>query len=258
LHLDRWTEQDTRWLSVDQWNKCQGYEELAKSEKLDAMALRLRILERLAGRRCIGALDLSSKVDLTCYLKLFFPTDEDPLWIIIPEFYVPGDNVADRVSKDRVPYDVWIREGFINATPGNVIDYDFIKAKVVADASLYQLEELAFDPWNATQLANQLTKEGLTMVEFRQGYASMSEPTKNLETLVLGRKFAHLGNPVLRWNVSNLVIKEDEAGNIKPNKSRKTEKIDGAVALIMALGRAQFAGDDDGKSTYDTQGVLVL
>lgn len=259
LHLDKWTEQDTRWMSLDKWNACAGFA-LAKGNGFDdAKVLRDFTIARLAGKRCVAGLDLSSKVDLTCYLKLFFPTAEDPVWIVIPEFYVPAENVAERVAKDRVAYDVWIREGFIHATDGNVIDYDVVKAKILEDKDLYELEEVAFDPWNATQLANQLTESGVTMVEFRQGFASMSEPTKNLETLVLGKKIAHLANPVLTWNISNLVIKEDEAGNIKPNKSRKTEKIDGAVALVMALGRAQYApGEASGSSTYDSRGILSL
>jgi phage terminase large subunit-like protein len=251
LHHNIWTEQETRWLSIEKWKECVGY----SLEARDPWILRQEMLEKLLGRRCMGALDLSSKNDLTCYMKLFFPTEEDPLWILIPEFYVPAENVKERVARDRVGYDVWIREKFLTATPGNVIDYDFIKAQILRDKSSYELERVAFDPWNATQLATQLVGEGVEMVEFRQGYASLSEPTKNLETLVLGHKLAHLGNPVLTWNASNIVIKEDEAGNIKPDKSKKTEKIDGIVALIMAIGLAQSAPAD---SVSDSGGITLL
>lgn len=237
LHHNVWTEQETRWLSIEKWKECIGYPLAGR----DPMTLREEMLGRLVGRRCVAGLDLSSKSDLSCYMKLFFPTEEDPNWIFIPEFFVPEDNVQERVKRDRVGYDVWIREGFLTATPGNVIDYDFIKARILADKDTYELEQVGYDPWNATHISTQLTGEGVEMVEFRQGYASLSEPTKSLETLVLGRKLAHLGNPVLTWCASNLVVKEDEAGNIKPDKSKKTEKIDGIVAAIMAIGLAQTA-----------------
>jgi phage terminase large subunit-like protein len=249
LHHNIWTEQDTRWISMEKWKECVGF----SLEGIDPKILRERTLERLVGRRCVAGLDLSSKSDLTCYMKLFFPTEEDPQWICIPEFYVPADNVRERVNRDRVGYDVWIREGFLNATPGNVIDYDFIKAKVIEDKSEFELEQVGFDPWNATQLATQLIGEGVEMVEFRQGFVSMSEPTKNLEVMILRKELAHLGHPVLSWCMSNLAIKEDAAGNIKPDKEAKTEKIDGAVALIMALGIGQSAPEG---SSFD--GNLLL
>lgn len=253
-HLNVWVQGGgVKLIRGQDWQQCVGY----PLDGIDPKILRDQVLAKLVGRRCVAALDLSSKVDLTAYLKLFFPTDTDPLWIVIPEFFVPSENVAERVSKDRVQYDVWIREGFITATDGNVVDYDVIKSRIIADSKLYQIEEIAFDPWNATDIANQLGKAGATMVEFRQGYASMSDPTKNLEVLVKKQKIAHLGNPVLRWNVNNLVTKEDEAGNIKPDKRRKTEKIDGAVALIMALGRAQFSKGDE-RSIYEDMGIRTV
>lgn len=252
-HLNVWVQgAGVRLIRIEDWAKCVGPKDVT-----DPKALLDRELERLRGRRCVGALDLSSKVDLTAYIKLFFPTEEDPLWTIIPRFFVPSENVAERVSRDRVPYDVWIREGFITATDGDVVDYDVIKSAIIEDTKSYQIDEIAFDPWNATQIANQLTEAGATMVEFRQGYASMSDPTKNLEVITKKKKIAHLANPVLKWNVHNLVIKEDEAGNIKPNKRKKAEKIDGAVALIMALGRAQFSKGDT-RSVYEEQGIRTV
>jgi phage terminase large subunit-like protein len=251
-HLNVWVAGGgTKLIKPEDWATCVGY----SLEGIDPKILRDRTLERLRGRRCVAGMDLSSKVDLTAYVKLFFPTPEDPLWIVVPEFFVPSENVAERVKKDHVQYDIWIREGFITATEGNVVDYDVIKRKIIADKDLFELEEVAFDPWNATQIANQLTEAGVTMVEFRQGYASMSDPTKNLEVLVKKKKIAHLADPVLRWNINNLITKEDEAGNIKPNKRKKIEKIDGAVALIMALGRAQFAPSQAGHSIYDEMGI---
>ncbi len=253
-HLNVWVQGGgKRLIKLDDWSKCVGH----SLEGIDAKKLIDRERERLRGRRCVAAFDLSSKVDLTCYLKLFFPTADDPLWTILVDFFVPEGNVEARVKRDRVPYDVWIREGFITATDGDVVDYDAIKARALEDSKIYQIDEIAFDPWNATDIANQLTKAGATMVEHRQGFASMSAPTKDLEVMVKKRKLAHLGQPVLRWCIANLVTKEDEAGNIKPNKSKKIEKIDGAVALIMAIGRSQASGGPK-RSIYEDSGVRTV
>lgn len=266
LHLNVWTQQNTRWMPLDKWNECVG----ASLSGSDACVLRKEIEAELAGRRCYAALDLSSKIDLTCYLKLFPPIESDPRWIVVPRFFMPEDNVQKRVKEDRIPYDVWIREGFIEATEGNVVDYDYIiravagyddpvsKQHLAGDRDRYEILEIAFDPWNATQTANDLKKQDLVVVEFRQGYASMSEPTKHLMTLVLGKKLAHLGNPVLRWMAGNMVVKSDEAGNLKPNKDKSSEKIDGIVSLIMAIGRAIANPEPDGGSVYETRGILLI
>jgi phage terminase large subunit-like protein len=254
LHLDVWTEQDTRWMPMEKWNQCVGYDLKGR----DAKTLRAEIESALEGRRCIIGLDLSARIDITAVLALFPPTETDPRWTLLPYFYVPEEKVAERVSHDRVPYDVWIREGFLYATEGNIVDYDIVKAKIESLRSRYEVGEIAFDPWNATQIAVDLGKAGATVVEFRQGFASMSEPTKHLMSLVLTKKLAHLGNPVLRWMASNLVVKQDEAGNLKPNKDKSTEKIDGIVAAIMAIGRAISKPPDEGGSVYETRGVMTL
>lgn len=283
LHLNVWTQQETRWMPVDKWNDCVGF----SLRDRDAKVLRGDMQKALEGRRCFAALDLSSKIDLTSLIELFPPTEEDPRWIVLPRFWMPEENVQQRVKKDRVPYDVWIREGFIETTEGNVVDYDEIKAAIVGDPYLgysqiamspapgetalipnpyigrkgdrdrYQIVEVAYDPWNATQVAVDLEKAGVKCVEFRQGYASMSEPTKHLMTLVLSKKLAHLSNPVLRWMASNLVVKQDEAGNLKPDKDKSSEKIDGIVALIMSVGRA-IANPSAARSVYHTRGIITI
>jgi len=283
LHLNVWTQQETRWMPIDKWNECVGF----SLKDRDAKVLLTELEKRLEGRLCFGALDLSSKIDLTCWLKLFPPAEDDPRWILIPKFFMPEDNVEQRVKKDRVPYDVWIREGFITATEGNVVDYDEIKATIIGDPYLglshiaaspepgqvvtvpnpyiarkgdrdrYRIEEIGFDPWNATQVAVDLQKAGMKMVEVRQGFATLSEPTKQLMTLVLGKKLAHLGNPVMRWMASNIVVRQDPAGNIKPDKEKSPEKIDGVVALIIAQSRA-IATPPKGRSVYETRGVMTI
>jgi phage terminase large subunit-like protein len=253
LRLNVWTQQNTRWMPIEAWNECTGFDMAG----IDAKMLRAQVLEQLAGQMCYAGLDLSSKVDLTAFVKVFPPTEEIPKFVAVCRFYMPEDNVPRRVKEDRVPYDVWIREGFITATPGNVVDYDWIKADILKDAAQFEIKELAFDPYNATQMSTQLQQEGITTVEFRQGFISMSEPTKELMKIVLQKTLAHLSDPVLRWNAANVVVKQDEAGNLKLNKDKSPEKIDGLVALVMGLGRA-IADPLAGGSIYDKQGVMTL
>jgi phage terminase large subunit-like protein len=254
LRLNVWTQQNTRWMPIDKWNECVGY----SLAGIDAKVLRGKVLGELAGKHCYAGLDLSSKVDLTAYVKVFPPGEGNDKFVAICNFYMPEDNVYKRVKEDRVPYDLWIREGFITATPGNVVDYDWIKGDILRDAAKFEIRELAFDPYNAMQTATQLKNEGIQTVEFRQGFLSMSEPTKELMKIVLQKKLAHLSDPVLRWNAANVVVKQDEAGNLKLNKDKSPDKIDGLVALVMGLGRAIANPGDAGGSVYETRGVLLF
>ena len=218
LHLDEWTEQATRFLDLDAWDACK----------------RPYDIEMLAGRECIGALDLANTIDIAAFVLVF---DIDGEYFLLPFFFVPENNVDRRAKSDRVPYDVWIRQGFIDATPGNVIDYDYIRKKINDLGKIYNIKEIPADRWNATQIITQLDGDGFTIFPFGQGFASMSAPTKDLLTLTLGKKIRHNGNPVMRWMASNLAVTQDAAGNQKPAKDKSSEKIDGMVALVMALGR---------------------
>lgn len=222
LHLNIRTQQDVRWLSVEKWDAC--------SEPVDVATL--------AGRTCWAALDLSTKLDITASVLLFPPTDADPKWRVLPRFFIPEENARQREKRDRVPYITWADQGFVTLTPGNVVDYDAVGGALLEDARRFDLREVAYDPWNATHLALQLQADGATMVEFRQGFASMSEPTKELERLVVSQELAHGGNPVLAWMASHVAVELDPAGNVKLSKRKSTERIDGLVALVMALGRA--------------------
>ena len=171
-------------------------------------------------------------------------------------FFIPADSIRDRVRIDRVPYDVWVRQGFITATPGNVVDYAFILQQVSDDRETFDLQEIAFDRWGAAHIQSQLMGMGGEefMVQFGQGFASMSAPMKELEKLILGHTLAHGNNPVLTWMADNLVAREDPAGNIKPDKEKSTERIDGMVALIMALDRAT-RHEPPKPSIYETRGL---
>jgi phage terminase large subunit-like protein len=152
-----------------------------------------------------------------------------------------------------VPYDLWSRHGFIEATPGNVVNYGAIEQRILADAALFQVREIAYDPWNATHIALRLQDEGAAMVEFRQGFRSMAAPTREVSC-----KLAHGGNPVTRWMAANVALAQDPAGNLKPAKDKSTERIDGIVALIMALGRAMLPGEPPLTSVYEHRGLIIL
>lgn len=232
LHLNVWTDQQTLWLPMDRWDACGEAPETVS-------------LETLAGRECWGGLDLAATTDLTA-LVLIFPRGEGEQRVIdiLPRFWLPKEGIAERSKRDRVPYDLWASQGLITLTDGNVVDYDRIRADIAGTggfAERFNIIEIARDRWNATQITTQLMGDGVHMVEFGQGYASMSAPSKELEKLVLSSGLNHGGNPVLRWMASVVTVEQDAAGNIKPVKPRRNEtpaRIDGIVALIMALGRS--------------------
>lgn len=239
LHLNQWTEQSTRWLPMDKWRACAG-----PVGWKDMPA-------HLKGRRGFGGLDLANTQDVAANVSVF--PAEDGFFDVLCKFYIPKDRIADRVRRDRVPYDVWVREGAMIATPGNIIDYAHIRRDVVADGKIYDLREIGFDPWNATQLATQLGEEdGFQMVAMRQGFHTMAEPTKATGDLVVAGKLRHGGHPVLEWMASNMVVRLDANANMAPDKGKATEKIDGIVALIMALGRAIVA-TPAGRSFWETR-----
>ena len=223
LHLNMKTEQDVRWLSLAQWDACGG-------EVLEA---------DLQGCECFAGLDLSSTTDVTA-LSLMFP-DDDGGYVGLFRFWIPAANAVERERRDRVPYETWGRQGLMDTTPGNVVDYDRIRVSINELKEQYDIREIAIDRWNSTHLQRQLMDDGFEIVPFGQGYASMSSPTKELERLVIEGAFRHGDHPVLRWMAGNVMVEMDSAGNLKPAKDKSTEKIDGIVATVMALGRAMVA-----------------
>lgn len=224
LHLNQWTEQATRWLDMAAW---------------DAGARPVEI-ERLLGKRCYGALDLARVHDLSS-LCLAFPPEETGTgrWALWWRYWLPEDNMAARVTRDRVPYDQWARAGHITLTPGNTTDFAFIEADILAEFGRFDIAELAYDRTFAGELVVHLGEEGVPLVEHGQGFLSMASPTAALERLVLARRIDHGGNPVARWNASNVTVRQDPAGNLKPDKEKSIERIDGIVAAIMAIGRGE-------------------
>ncbi len=242
LRLNQWVKQAVRWMPMEKWDKCA----FAVDE------------DELEGRVCYGGLDLSSTTDITAFVLVFPPLDEEDKYIILPYFWIPEDNLTLRVNRDHVPYDVWERQGYLQTTEGNVVHYGFIEKFIERLGERFNIREIAFDRWGAVQMVQNLEGMGFTVVPFGQGFKDMSSPTKELMKLVFEQKIAHGGHPVLRWNMDNIFIRTDPAGNIKADKEKSTEKIDGAVATIMALDRAIRCGNDGGASVYDERGILFI
>ena len=217
----------------------------------------LRLLE---GRDCYGGLDLSSTGDITAFVLMFPPRDESEKYVMLPFFWIPEDTIPVRVRRASVPYDVWLKQGYLNATEGNVIHYGFIEQFIHDLGEKYHILEIAFDRWGATQMTQDLEGMGFTVVPFGQGYASMSPPTKEFYKLLMEGKIQHGGNPVMRWMAGNVVVDTDPAGNIKCTKARSPEKIDGIVAAIMALDRCIRHQGESAGSVYDDpdRGLLVF
>lgn len=248
LHLNQWTEQSSRAIDMAVWDAAAG-------EVLE---------ERLEGQPCMAALDMASTNDLAAEVKLFGP-DAEGFYDVLCRFWIPEASIA--VGQSRRPEEIrrqlaeWVEQGWITATPGNVTDYDFVEKAILEGGVRFRLRELAFDRWNVTQLITHLQDEWGTgesatikVIDVGQGFASMAGPTKEFLRLVADGKIRHGGNPVLRWMVSNLALKQDPAGNLKPDRESSGDKIDGVVALVMALGRSMVAPAKS-ESIYDQRGT---
>jgi len=220
--LCQWTNTSKKWLPMDKYDK-------------GNMPFKP---EDLHGKSCYGGLDLASSDDIAAFVLVFPPDDERDFYCVLPFFWIPKDNMERRVRKDHVPYDRWVREGHLEATEGNIIYYDFIEKKIEELNKIYKIEEVAYDRWGAVQITQNLRKEGFTMIDFGQGFKDMSPASKELYRLILDEKLIHGGNPVLRWMFENVHVETDAAGGMKPSKKKSREKIDGAVATIMATYRA--------------------
>lgn len=244
LKLNVWTESETRWIKADTWAACGGdYSE-----------------DDLRGRPCYAGLDLATTTDIAALALVFPPQRDGDTYRVINRYWIPRENMEQRVHRDRVPYDVWVREGWVQATEGNVIDYRAILHEIDRLAQMYDIKELAFDRWGAPNLVQQLQEQTSDewVVSFGQGYASMSPASKEFEKLVLSQQIQHRRDPVLAWMVANTVIEQDPAGNIKPSKKKSTEKIDGVVATIMGADRALRANEAAKESIYAREELLIL
>jgi phage terminase large subunit-like protein len=241
LRLNMFEGDVAKWLPIERWNDCEErYTE-----------------DDLKGRRCYGGLDLSAKTDLTAFVLVFPPESDDEKFKVLSYFWIPEESVERHIKTDRTPYDRWTQDGDILTTDGIVVNYREVEDLIISLSRKFDLTEIAMDDWNGQATAQRLTEAGLTMIQFRQGFKSMNEPTKELMNHILERRIVHNGNEVLTWNLENMVVKTDPAGNVKPDKEKSSQRIDGAVALIMALDRALKHTEPKG-SVYDKRGLLVL
>ena len=238
-NVNLWVDAAKTWILDDMWMKCIGETDL----------------EDLKGCQCWGGLDLSNVSDITSFVLLFHENDKFQL---LPFFWIPEETMLEKIRKENINYDKWVAGGFVKVTEGNIVDYDFVKADILTIVEDYDLQSSAYDRWNSSQTIIDLQNEGMECTPFGQGYGSMSAPTKEFEKLVLTEKIEHFGNPVLRWMLASIAIMTDPAGNIKPDKSKSTQKIDGIVAAIMALGEWMTAQAEEDNNPYNQRGMLTL
>ncbi len=239
--LNVWTQVLESWLSLDAWDK--GAEPVDEAE--------------LSGRPCFGGLDLASKTDIAAWVLVFPPQSPGERWKVLCRFFVPEDNMEVRDQKDRVQYTAWARQGFIIPTPGNRIEQEVIRLQIIDDAARFDLKAVGYDEWNADRMAGELMEAGIDMVPISQNFQSLSEPSKELEAMVLSGQLAHGGQPVLRWMAGNVVVLKDTNDNYRPNKKRSRERIDGIVALVMALNRALFHTEQGEYQSAYEEGVYL-
>ena len=221
-HLNEWVGAKNAWLNMLRWKE----------------APPRKSLQELEGRRCIIGLDLASKIDIAGNILLFPPVDGDPFWHVHGRYYLPEARVIEELDGNTSRYREFDALGLLTLTDGEVIDFEVIKDDLREFAGRFDIEAVAYDPWQATQLAQEMVAEGLPMVEIRQTVQNISEPMKELEALTLRRLLAHGDCPILTWMASNVLAKLDVKDNIYPNKERPENKIDGIVALIMSISRA--------------------
>jgi phage terminase large subunit-like protein len=241
FRLNQWVQQTSRWLDLRAWDATAG----------------LVVEEDLVGSDTWGGLDLATTTDLAALCWTFRTGTDEEEYAAIWRFWLPEARVSDLNNRTAGRMAVWIREGFVTVTPGEVIDYASIKHTIETDGSRFRIREVAYDRWGMAQLQTELGEEGLTVVPFGQNFASMSSPTREWERLILERKYRHGGNPVMRWMVDNVVVRQDPAGNIKIDKMRSHEKVDGPVAAVMALDRA-LRYEPPARSVYEDRGMVLL
>ncbi|MCW1932624.1 terminase large subunit [Pararhodobacter zhoushanensis] len=247
-HLNIWSEQAVRWLPIDMaddtgrrfgWKYCAGPHGWQDLETL------------LIGKRCFSGIDLSSINDLTALLHWFPVQDGLQTPAVVARFFKPEDLIGEHSKRDKLPYDRWVGAGAIIATPGNVVDYAFLKKTLFDDAERFEIQNIGVDRYNATQTTIEIAQEGLPIEYFQQGFISMSPPSKELERLVMSNALHHGGHPVLDRHAKVVAVETDPAGNIKPTKAKSAQRIDGIVALVNAIGVASRDQGDAGKLTSE-------
>lgn len=233
LHLNRWQDgaANPEW-SLDIWDENTG--------ELD--------LEALEGRPAWIGVDLSSRIDLTA-VSTAIQMDDGRIALHVQSF-APEAGIRKRADADSAPYTLWRDQGYLTACPGDTVDFAMVEAHIRKMAARFRVEEIAFDRWRAQDMMANLESEGLPVVEFPQTVATFARPVVDFETAMFERKLVHGGNPLLRWAVSNVVMYRDSSDNRKPVKKQSVDRIDPAVASIIAVGRAMQGVT--GRSSYET------
>ncbi len=241
LRLNQWISlKSTGWLPLTLWDNTVG--KWGKDE--------------LVGKKCYLGLDLASTTDLTAAALLFPPQDGFDEWRVIFEGWIPDERMNERVKRDKVPYDTWVKDGFLHATRGSMVDYDYVEARIKALAKQYRIEYLCTDAWNSRMLQQRLAKANIDSVEVPQTITGMSPGMKELERLLRAGDMTHEKNPVARWCFGNIAVHIDGNENMKPMKNKSQDRIDLLVAWINAMNVA-IRKDDEG-SVYEERGLLIL
>ena len=233
MYLSQWVGQQVRFIDMAKWDKC-ATPTLAPSK-----------------RQAFGGLDLSSSIDLSAFVIAARDPQDPSIVDVYVKLYAPAEGLHERARRDRLPYEVWAREGILTLTPGDTIDQDVIKRDILEAKDTWELTDVSYDRWNASKLVRELQAEGAIMVQMGQGFASMSAPTKELLKLVIDERLRHGGNPHLRAQVSATAALVDAADNVKPDKAGSGQRIDGVVALIMALDGLSRRGRTTRKSVWE-------
>lgn len=243
-----------RWLRLNQWIslKSTGWLPLTLWDSTAGDWGR----ESLVGKRCYIGLDLSSTIDLTAAAFLFPPQDGINNWRVVFEGWIPEDNMKERIDRDKVPFDQWVRKGFIYATPGSMVDYSFVEARIKTLAKIYQVEYLCTDPWNSRMLQQRLEKSGIESLEVSQSIAGLSPGMKEMERLLRSGELTHEENPAARWCFGNVAVHIDGNENMKPMKNKSADRIDLIVAWINAMNIAIRLEEET--SVYEERGILIL
>jgi phage terminase large subunit-like protein len=236
LNLNQWMKATSDWIPVQKWDAC-------ASESFS--------LDDLRGQACYGGLDLASSGDLTAFVLAWRSQGKV---LVYPWFFIPEEGVRERSHRDGVRYDLWAKDKFVELTPGNVTDWRYVTKRILQLAEQFEIKSIAFDRYGARDTVSDLQEAGLSVADIGQGYISMSAPTKRLEELILNKDLVHSGHPILKWNISCATISSDAAGNIKvvkPERLRSNRRVDGAVALVMAIDQIMRQPPDEGDSIYD-------
>jgi phage terminase large subunit-like protein len=260
-YLNLWDQKESRAIDLVKWDASAGNWRaaglLAKSSDDKVRPITEVLMARFKDRRCWAGVDLSMTTDLSA-VSFVFPCDVGG-FDVRPFFWMPEQAVRQRELRDGMPYQRWADQGFIELSPGEVVDYREIMARLEWANQVFELEEICFDPWNSRQISVPLAQQRRNCVEIRQGVATLSEPSKKLLELVAGGKLHHGGHPVLRWNAGCVTVKEQNDNLIftKPERSKSSSRIDGIAATVNALARAIVKGPRQ-RSIYCDRGLLTV